>query len=76
MLRLVIETDSAKRMAIMLEHLDGSGEGYRLAGRKYDGTGSPVVRAVIDAEAARAIRSFLDRAFPEEGEGDAHGEAD
>lgn len=64
MSRLVIETDTKGRMGILLEHPDGSADGYRLAGRKYDGTGSPVVRAILDQHAADSIRRYLDEAFP------------
>ena len=67
--RVSIETDSADRMSINVYDEDDSGHGYRLTGRKFDGTGSRVVVANLSRRDANEIRQHLDIVFPTPKEG-------
>ena len=62
--RVAVETDTANRMSINAYEANDSGHGYRLAGRKYDGTGSRVVVADLSQRDADEIRKYLDLVFP------------
>lgn len=63
-MKLTIETDTANRMSIGVYDESGAGSGYRLAGRKFDGTGTPVVVATLNQRDADEIRACLDQVFP------------
>jgi hypothetical protein len=52
------------QMSISLLDEDGAGNGYRLAGPKFNGSGQPLLIAKIDERAAQEIRRQIDEAFP------------
>lgn len=45
--------------------IDDDDGGYRLAGGHYDGSGTILISAKIDARSAAEIRQYLDTHFPE-----------
>ena len=63
--KVIIETDTANRMSMSVVDETDTGMGFCLAGRSFDGTGSPVVVATIDQRGADEIRAMLDRVFPD-----------
>ena len=56
-------------MAQINEH--GHGHGYRLAGPKYNGSSSNLLRATLDERDAAEIRKYLDVVFPAPADGPA-----
>ncbi|KAF0647123.1 hypothetical protein [Streptomyces fradiae] len=70
--RIVIDVDRdgwTKRLQLNIVQLDENdgGWGYRLAGPKYNGSSTNLLRVELDARDAAEIRKFLDEAFPEGG---------
>ena len=55
------------QLAIHQTDENGAGNGYRLAGPKFNGTGETVLTATLDADDAAEIRRYLDAAFPQDG---------
>ncbi|MEU5976299.1 hypothetical protein [Streptomyces sp. NPDC047315] len=54
-------------LQLSISRLDeqGAGDGYRLAGPKYNGSSSNLLRAELTEHDAAQIRSYLDGAFPQ-----------
>ena len=52
------------QLGISIVDEEGAGGGYRIAGPKYSGSGSNVLRHVLDQRDADEIRRHLDRIFP------------
>lgn len=48
------------QLGISVEDERGAGHGYRIAGPKYSGTGTNVLRAALDERDIAQIRSYLD----------------
>ncbi len=70
--RIVIDVDRdgwTKRLQLNVAKLDadGHGWGYRLAGPKYNGSSTNLLRCELTARDAAKIRQYLDEAFPEGG---------
>ena len=53
---------------------NGSGLGYRIAGPKYNGSQSLLLRTDLDERDAREIREHLDKAFPSQAEAELRAE--
>lgn len=67
--RLIIEVDrdgwtGSLQVQIARLDADDTGDGYRLAGPKYNGSGERLLRAELDQRDANEIRSYLDAMFP------------
>lgn len=67
--RIVIDVDRdgwTNRLQLNIAQLDetGRGNGYRLAGPKYNGSSKRLLRCEVDERDASEIRGFLDAAFP------------
>lgn len=46
---------------------DGGGDGYRIFGPKFNGSGELIHKHVLDERDATEIRAYLDRQFPQPG---------
>lgn len=55
-----------QRLQLSIQHYaeDGSGDGYRLWGPKFNGSSTVVHKHVLDERDAAEIRAYLDREFP------------
>lgn len=67
--RIVIDVDRdgwTKGLQLNIAQLDenGTGDGYRLAGPKYNGSSRNLIRCELDERDAREIRQYLDAVFP------------
>ncbi|MFJ7067538.1 hypothetical protein [Streptomyces sp. NPDC101115] len=67
--RIVIDVDRdgwTERLQLNVARLDenGQGWGYRLAGPKYNGSSTNLLRATLDERDAAEIRAHLDAVFP------------
>jgi len=52
------------QVSINLIGKDGGGHGYRIAGPKFNGSSTSVVKHTLTERDAREIRAYLDRVFP------------
>jgi hypothetical protein len=59
-----IRRTSVLQMSINRRAADGTGDGYRLAGPSFNGTGEMLLRRELTGQDAREIRDYLDDAFP------------
>ena len=55
------------QLSIGVENEKGGGHGYRIAGPKFNGTSSTVLKHHLTERDAREIRAFLDKQFPASG---------
>ena len=70
-LELAVERDSwTSRLQLSISKLDehGAGDGYRIAGPKFNGSSKPVLTAKLTERDAAEIRSYLDAVFPVAGD--------
>ena len=62
----VSEDGITNRLQLAIRRVDknGAGTGYRLAGPKFNGTGTTLIAHVLTADDAAEIRQHLNMAFP------------
>lgn len=59
-----IRRTSVLQLSINRRAADGTGDGYRLAGPSFNGTGEMLLKRELTGEDAREIRGYLDDVFP------------